>query len=950
RFECLSNVTDINSSIRVTEDAVRLTPDDHPDEPRRLNNLGTSLLRRFEHLGKIIDINHSIRAIEDAVQLIPDGHPDKPGCLDNLGTSLLYRFEHLGNITNIDNSIGATEHAVRLTPDSHPDKPGCLNNLGTLLLYRFEHLGNITDINNSISAIEDAIQGTSDGHPDKPGCLNNLGTSLLCRFERLGNITDIDNSIKMTKNAVQLTPDGHSDKPGCLNNLGNSLLRRFERLGNITDIDNSIRATEDTVRLTPDGHPDKPGCLNNLGNSLLRQFERLGNITDIDSSIGAIENAVQLTPDGHPDKPRCLNNLGNSLLRCFERLGDITNIDSSIRVKENAMQLTPDGHPDRPGFLNTLGTSLLRRFEHVSNITDIDDSISTLQHAVRLTPDDHPAKSDRLNNLGNSLLRHFEHLNNITDINNSIGVIEDAIRLTPDGHPDKPGCLNDLGTSLIRCFERLSDISDIDKSIRVKEDAMRLTPDSHPDKPRCLNTLGTSLLHRFEHVGNITDIDNSIRTLSTAAQSNVGSPSVRFKAGIIWAQRAQKTCHTSLLMAYSTLLTLLPQLAWLGLPMRERHRELTEAGSLARDAASAAIEARQFETAVEWLEQGRSVVWGQLLQLRTPIDELRQVQPQLATRFTQVSNQLRQTSTPSHTSEAGDQRSLEAVAQEHRRLTAEWEAILGEIHGIQGFDRFLLPKPFSQLKGAAHSGPVVILNMSDAQCDALVLKPGWDNVLHIPLPNLTETTAEELQNELNKLLSEPGRLPSQLERLVRRKPLALDFNSKFKMILAQLWSDVVKPVLDVLAMTVRSDFLQSLPSNHSRVWWCPTGPLAFLPIHAAGVYDTPDPRNQCIFDFVISSYIPTISALIDNPQVTTPHCFQLLAIAQPNAPHHKPLPGTGKELKLIENHAEGIHFVPLIDDAATVENVIHHMGDSNWVHFACHGVQDISHPTNSGLI
>ncbi|KDQ49336.1 hypothetical protein JAAARDRAFT_200967 [Jaapia argillacea MUCL 33604] len=379
--------------------------------------------------------------------------------------------------------------------------------------------------------------------------------------------------------------------------------------------------------------------------------------------------------------------------------------------------------------------------------------------------------------------------------------------------------------------------------------------------------------------------------------------------------------------------------------MRECHCELTQVGNLARDAVLAAIKAEQFETAVEWLEQGRSVVWGQLLQLRTPIDELQQVQPQLADQFAQLSTRLQQTSTPSHPSEAGNKHSLEEVAQEHHQLTAQWEAILGEICGIQGFDRFLLPKPFSQLKGAAYLGPVVTLNVSSAQCDALILMPGLDDVLHIPLPTLTQTTAEELRGTFNNLLSEAGHLPP-LERKFRpgKKPPAPDGNFELEKILAQLWSNVVKPVLDVLT-------LMSLPSDPSCIWWCATGPLAFLPIHAAGVYNTSDPGN-CISDFVVLSYIPTLSMLIDNrqPEVTTSHDFQLLAIAQPNAPHHNPLPGTQEELNQIKNHAKGIHFVSLIDGEATVENVLHHMHNSNWVHFACHGVQDVSHPTDSCLI
>jgi len=52
--------------------------------------------------------------------------------------------------------------------------------------------------------------------------------------------------------------------------------------------------------------------------------------------------------------------------------------------------------------------------------------------------------------------------------------------------------------------------------------------------------------------------------------------------------------------------------------------------------------------------------------------------------------------------------------------------------------------------------------------------------------------------------------------------------------------------------------------NPPRIWWCPTGPLAFLPLHAAGIYsqnETSSPTS-CISDYAGSSYTPTVSALL----------------------------------------------------------------------------------------
>lgn len=48
-----------------------------------------------------------------------------------------------------------------------------------------------------------------------------------------------------------------------------------------------------------------------------------------------------------------------------------------------------------------------------------------------------------------------------------------------------------------------------------------------------------------------------------------------------------------------------------------------------------------------------------------------------------------------------------------------------------------------------------------------------------------------------------------------------------------------------------------------RIWWCPLGLFSLLPLHAAGRY-TPDAAAISTPDFLVSSYIPTISSLAAN--------------------------------------------------------------------------------------
>ena len=146
---------------------------------------------------------------------------------------------------------------------------------------------------------------------------------------------------------------------------------------------------------------------------------------------------------------------------------------------------------------------------------------------------------------------------------------------------------------------------------------------------------------------------------------------------------------------------------------------------------------------------------------------------------------------------------------------------------------------------------------------------------------------------------------------------------------------------------------EQVPGDPSRIFWCPTGPLAFLPIHAAGFYDRQcsEPGHK-VFDFVVSSYIPTLSILLgsSNPYAasTTGH-LRLLVIRQPPSDGHGQLPGVAIELgrikEVVMNSPRA--FATLLETSVgTVEEVSDLMKQADWVHFACHGVQD---GLNSGL-
>ncbi|CAG8603164.1 10456_t:CDS:2 [Acaulospora colombiana] len=139
------------------------------------------------------------------------------------------------------------------------------------------------------------------------------------------------------------------------------------------------------------------------------------------------------------------------------------------------------------------------------------------------------------------------------------------------------------------------------------------------------------------------------------------------------------------------------------------------------------------------------------------------------------------------------------------------------------------------------------------------------------------------------------------------------------------------------------------PNVLPRIWWCPTGPLAFLPIHAAGIYNAGTSGFQ-ISDYAISSYTPTLSALLEQSNRTLDSSFKLLSVIQPSAPGVSRIPNTVEELKCIERRVVGREHEILKGCQGIKSRVIRGMEESNWVHLACHGLQKQDEPTKSGLI
>ncbi|KAJ7845301.1 CHAT domain-containing protein [Mycena leptocephala] len=978
RFQYFGDLSDVTKAVSMYEDTLALTPNGHPHRSTLLSNLGNSLLLRFNQSGNFEDLHKAVVACEDAVSSSPPGHPSTLLRLTNLGSCLCSRSRHFGDVVDIDKAILVLGEALNLTPQGHPNKP--LDNLedlaksvlvagdglaltpeghpkrslslgtvGESLLYRFMRLGNLDDLNRAILLLEEAHSLTAEGQFQNAMMVTVLGKAWQCRFERLGDAADINKAVSMLKHSIHLTADGHLERSLRLAAVGSALSCRFERLGKLDDINVAIEMLRECVQLTPNPHRMKTQRLIEFANALHYRFKYLNSLSDLNEALSIFESTLAHTLDSDRDLPSVLGNYGTSLLTRFEQLGDLSDINRAVLMQEKAAMLISEEETRRPTVLSNLGYALLRRFGRSGKIEDLEKCISNLEVAHHLTPDDKPNRHIVLVNLGISYSRRFRLLDNLEDLNKAVLNLNTALDIMPGDHASRPLLMNNVGNSLLLRFQQLGDVSDLHKAVEIYEGAHQLMPEGYPKDPTYISNLAMSLLVRYECLSNPHDLEQAMLHYRSAALLSTGPALGRFEAGLQWGRIARQTQlpFPILLEAYKVIIDLLPQLAWLGLSITDRHHHILQAGEAVRDAAAAAIAACQYEQAVEWLEQGRSVVWGQLFNLRTPVDDLKKAHPQLANELISLSKKVEEAGNREVSFDIvapGIQRPLQSVANEHHENALKRDEVLEEIRTLDGFETFLLPKTIAQLAPAAQSGPVVVVNVSQFRCDALVLIPGvTDEVIHIPLGDFTLENVENLAESLGVLLNQKGRS----DRLHGVREGYVPPDERLSRILSELWVRVVKPVLDGLAMTT--------PSKESppRIWWCPTGPLVFLPLHAAGIYGAQEVFGSQISDFVISSYTPFLAALINGfrPASEGKNGLKFLAVAQPSAVGQMPIPGTQMELDYIQRHAGGkVPVLRLEEDMATVESVHAGMRESSWVHFACHGIQDTINPTESALL
>jgi tetratricopeptide (TPR) repeat protein len=912
--ERVRNVEYLGAAVEAGRAAVAACPEGRPQLAGYLSNLAMALRSRFELARDGSDIEEAVTIGRRSVAAAHDGHPRLGRYLNNLGIALAVRHEQTGRFDDPDEAVETLRRSVRVTPAAEPERPMYHANLGLSLIARYERIGAAPDLDEAVRALEVAVSATS---PDDPalGARQASLDKARDRRERLSGEPSLESKIADLRRELAVVPPADPEFSPRATTLATLLNRRFfETTGELEDLDESIELSRQVVAATPAGDERLPGRLSTLGAALAMRAERSGDASTLREAIEAFRAAVEATAPDDEQRAWLLTNLALALKARHVRNRDLASIDEAAEAARASLRVSSLSQPSLAILLSNLGSILQTRFQRTGSTDDLDEAVDAGRRAVSLTPEADVHRAGRLANLSRALEIRADAAGAPEDLDAAVEEARRAVAGKSPGDHFWPEALNVLGVALRARAERGGSVADLDEALENFRAATDATPAWDAAVCSRLANVSMAAHQRFRATGARGDFDEAISACRRGVAVATAPAASRADLGARWGQWAAEQGEWELAVeGYAETLELLAQVAARGLDRADQEHGLSQLGSPGTTAAACCLQFGDAARAAELWEQGRGVLLGHALDVRTSTAELAERHPADAARFAELGATLD---------------GLPFDAHEARRVAAgDLEVLIAAIRERAGFERFLRPAPVDALLADVREGPVVLVNLSDVRSDALILTP--DGLDTVPLPGVTpETVVERVVDVIVGL--EPG--SADEERVTRT--------------LAWLWDEIAGPVLDRLGFTAP----EHPGTPWQRIWWCPSGILSFLPLHAAGHHDTRfEPGPRTVLDRVVSSYTPTLRALRHARRRLEAGSSGAAVVAMPETPGAGALPGAAKEAALLRELL-GARAQVLEGPAATHDAVLSVLPTARWAHFACHGESPIDDPAAGRLL
>ncbi|MEV4167462.1 CHAT domain-containing protein [Nonomuraea dietziae] len=871
-----------------------------PGQARCTAFLGSAVLARYRLSRTASDGDEGVRLLQEAVAVAASTGSERASHLANLGASRLVRFLNGQDEADLDTGVRSLEEARRLSDPSSRAHGAHLLKLISGLQYRYELLGASQDVQRVADL---AREVATTGRYYVPLVVQ----AMLWVFGVTGDPRAMDDIVDIDEIAV-----------------ADTLLSHYREIGGIAVLDRVVALYE---RKLEEDTSQRGHLLYHLAITLRMRAVRTVNPGDLDRAIALFRQALKLSDPQDPWRAAELTGLGVALRARYERAYDDQDLRASLHAHEEARRISVSDPVLRANIGIAAANALRVYCERTGDRDTLDEAINLARSSVEallVTDADIWSAYSVLAALLGSRVSLFTPAPG--DADELVRVARRMVDGAGRNDPERAVYLLSLARAHYWRCELTGDRNDLDEGIRRAQEGVDSCPAGDPQRTECLHQLARMTRHRYRLTGDPTDRGLALESWRAATRILGGSPRIRAWSAGNWARlAAEKGDVAEAVEAFDLAVRLVPVIAWHGLSLAARRENLIEWPGLAAEAATCAILAGQPATAVELLEQGRSVLWQQLLELRGDLTELARSHPGLAAEVESLRTAL---NSGVHDLN-GDLN--EDLREERRGLALEWDRVVGEVRELNGFRHFLAPTPYDELRRAAGEGPIIIVNASRYGCHALVVRADRPVPEVIDLPRLTSA---DVYAHAGRLMSSIIARPRTFLERERRRHVIHDT-------LDWLWDAVTGPVLEALA-----------PRPGQRVWWCPVDLLSFLPLHAAGHH----PRHRTdagtdgwALDRVVSSYTPTLGALLrSRERLAWPAPYRQLAVGLPRTPGLADLTGVESELAAISRVEPPARL--LIGDAATREAVLAALPEHSRAHFACHAFQDFREPDRSALL
>ena len=829
---------------------------------------------------------------------------------------------------------------------------------GLGMVYGGDLDGRETDLTRGLEITAAAWLKLGTGHPVAGQLLSELMIAACTHAQHTRAPTAIDRALEITE------PQDHRerDRGGEVAQIRMLLLgERFKVAGQIPDLDRAIAEGHRSTSAIPRSDPAAAERWHQLARVEHDRFHASGEIMDLNAAIKDIR--VPLRYLENPD-PALSEELALWQVQRFQ----LTREREDIReAAMSLIKLWRDNKNPRPYQLFNITSIGLGAAAFPPDGVQV--AIQLCESMIRQAmPPDGPSRCHWLNLLSKAIHALPDETRTEQELALSIQAAGMAVQTGIDDD-DYNSLVHDLVAALID--RGLPE--DLDRAVWEAQQALSRSRD-WTQEFALLSVLSAAYLKRFELVGGESDQLAAIDAFRRIATSS-GCPALtRGDAAYLWAKEATKRGdYAHACEAYQITVKLIAEQARRPGRPEQRNAWLARWAASARNGAACAIRAGNRSIALALLEHGRAVNVSQSLQRQADIAAVRSLRPDLAERMTQLAQQIEAfakrdraeiyrdyaeatfsligqmiESRPPVDFEWDDpdwltedftraqkwsEDVLEEATSDDSRLTLalQWDQLTDELGRQLPELPICVPPAVDDLITAVSGGAAVVLNVSEVGCDALIVRDGTLTI--VPLPDLSDAAVRRVSGQLYTSIF-------RIESGDRSAEARGELGDVMFGCLSWLWDTVCAAVLNALDIGGPPADGQPWP----RIWWCPTGYLAMLPIHAAGHYG-PDGQGPCVIDLVVSSYTTTLTALARARHAAAAdpapgHSRRLRAISVPEIPGASALRHTDLELAAVRPWIPA-NQSPLIGDEVTINSFYQGLREYDWLHIACHGMPPI---------